>query len=103
MEFLVAYKITVPDGTPEAVVEDLKAREADRVRELAQAGYVVRLWRPPAAPGEWRGLGLWRGRDAEDMHAALESLPLYPWFEVEVTALGAHPNDPANQSSPESD
>jgi muconolactone delta-isomerase len=103
MEFLVDYTIIVPEGTAADVVENLKVREAERVRELADEGYVVRLWRPPAAPGEWRGLGLWRGRDADDVQTALESLPLYPWFDVEVTALGSHPNDPANRVPPESD
>jgi muconolactone delta-isomerase len=94
VEFLVAYKVIVPVGTPDEVVEDLKTREADRVRELAEQGYVARLWRPPAAPGEWRGLGLFCGTDAADMQTALASLPLYPWFEIEVTPLSAHPNDP---------
>jgi muconolactone delta-isomerase len=93
-EFLVRLTITVPEGTPAATVEQLKQREAVRVRELAERGNVVRLWRPPAGPGEWRALGVWRADDAADMHAVLESLPLYDWFTVDTTPLARHPNDP---------
>jgi muconolactone delta-isomerase len=95
VEFLVRLTIRVPEGTPADTVEELKAREAERVHELAEQGYVVRLWRPPAGPGEWRALGLWRADDAAELPAILESLPLYDWFTVETTPLAPHPNDPA--------
>jgi muconolactone delta-isomerase len=94
VEFLVRLTITVPAGTPTDTVEQLKKREAVRVHELAERGNVVRLWRPPAGPGEWRALGVWRADDAAEMQAVLESLPLYDWFTVETTPLSPHPNDP---------
>jgi muconolactone delta-isomerase len=93
-EFLVRLTITVPEGTPADTVEQLKQREAVRVRELAEQGKVFRLWRPPAGPGEWRALGVWRADDAAEMQAVLESLPLYDWFTVDTTPLAPHPNDP---------
>jgi len=99
VEFLVRLTITVPDGTPADVVEDLKVREAARVHELAEQGHVLRLWRPPAKADEWRALGLWRARDAAEMHAVLESLPLSGWFTVQTTPLTLHPSDPAIVSS----
>jgi muconolactone D-isomerase len=72
-----------------------KAREAERALELAGQGHLLRLWTPPAAPGEWRTLGLWRAQDADAVQAILESLPLYIWMTVETTPLTQHPNDPA--------
>ena len=99
IEFLIRLTITVPEGTPVETVEQLKASEATRVRELAEQGHVVRLWRPPAGPGEWRALGLWRAPGAAEMQAILESLPLYDWFTVETTRLSLHPNDPADSSA----
>jgi muconolactone delta-isomerase len=95
VEFLVRLTITVPERTPAERVEELKAREAERVHELAEQGYVVRLWRPPAGPSEWRALGLWRADDAAQLAAILASLPLHDWFTVETTPLAPHPNDPA--------
>jgi muconolactone delta-isomerase len=35
MEYLVTRTTHIPDGTPEAAVEDIRAREAAHSRELA--------------------------------------------------------------------
>jgi muconolactone delta-isomerase len=94
-EFLTMLNITVPDGTPSATVDDLKAAETRRARELAQEGRLVRLWTPPAEDGEWRTLGVWSADDEAGLTATLESLPLYRWMSVEATPLSPHPNDPA--------
>jgi muconolactone delta-isomerase len=82
----------VPEGTPRRAVENTEAREAQRVKELAGHGQVVRLW---ALPGAGRALGLWRARDAAEMQAILKSLPLDAWMTVETTPLTGHPSDPA--------
>ena len=58
MEFLVTMTTHVPDGTTPEAVDEMRGREAIRARELAAAGTLVRLWRPPLLPGEWRTLGL---------------------------------------------
>jgi muconolactone delta-isomerase len=85
----------VPDGTPEEAVADIRAREAVRARELAAAGYLLRLWRPPLGPGEWRTLGLFAAADATELETVLASMPLRVWRTDEVTPLSPHKNDPA--------
>ena len=95
MEFLITLTITVPEGTPGQTVEDTKAREAQRAQELTEQGHLLRLWTPPAEPGQWRIVGLWQAQDAAEMQAIVESLPLYVWTTVETTPLTQHPNDPA--------
>src|SRR5437762_1154397 len=99
MEYLVTMTTHVPDGTSSEAVDDVRAREATRSRELAAQGHLLRLWRPPAKADEWRALGLWRARDAAEMHAVLEQLPLSGWFAVQTTPLTPHPSDPAIVSS----
>ena len=74
------------------MVADAEAREAHRAHELAGQGHLLRLWR---LPGEGRVLGLYRARDAAEMQAILESLPLYAWMSVQTTPLSPHPSDPA--------
>ena len=86
----------MPDGTPAQVVDDLKARETVRARELAAQGRLVRLWTPPNPPGRWRTWSLWSARDAAELATTLESLPLYGWMSVESTPLSVHPSDPVN-------
>ena len=95
MEFLVDMVTTVPDGTISADIEAIRAREAARSRELAAQGHLLRLWRPPLAPGEWRTLGLFQAADAEALEHVLASMPLRVWRHDTVTALTPHPNDPA--------
>ena len=93
-EFLTILTLTVPEGTPDQAVDDLKAREAVRARELADQGRLIRLWTPPSEPAQWRTLGLWSARDSAGLTATLESLPLHIWMIVESTPLTPHPNDP---------
>jgi muconolactone delta-isomerase len=94
MEYLVTMTTQVPDGTPPEEVDDVRAREAANTRDLAAQGRLLRLWRPPLQPGEWRTIGLFAADDAEDLERTLASMPLRIWRTDEVTALGTHPNDP---------
>jgi muconolactone delta-isomerase len=95
MEFLTTFVVTIPDDADEVEVEDLKAREADRTRELAEQGHHVRLWMLPPTPGSWRALGLWRAEDGAELQGILKSLPMDKWMTTEATPLTEHPNDPA--------
>jgi muconolactone delta-isomerase len=95
MDYLVTMTTHVPDGTPEQAVDDIRAREAAHSRELADAGHLLRLWRPPLQPGEWRTLGLFAADDAAQLEEVLASMPLRVWRTDEVTPLSPHPNDPA--------
>lgn len=99
MEYLVTMTTHVPDGTPEQEVDAVRAREAANTRELAAQGHVLRLWRPPLAPGEWRTLGLFAASDAAALERVLASMPLRVWRSDEVSELKNHGNDPAPSSS----
>jgi muconolactone delta-isomerase len=90
-EFLTTFATAIPEGTPDRVVEDTEAREAQRAKELAGQGHLLRLWR---LPEQSRALGLWRARDPSEMQAILRSLPLDAWMTVETTPLTPHPSDP---------
>lgn len=94
VEFLVDMVTTVPQGTSEDGVADMRAREAARSAELTAQGSLLRLWRPPLAPGEWRTWGLFQAADADELEAVLASMPLRAWRRETVTPLTPHPNDP---------
>ena len=98
MEYLVTMTTHVPDGTSEAAVQDMRTREAARSRELAAQGQLLRLWRPPLQPGEWRTLGLFAAVDGAQLETVLDSMPLSVWRTDEVTPLSPHPSDPARTS-----
>ena len=50
--------------------------EATHSRELAAQGHLLRLWRPPLQPGEWKTLGLFAAEDAAQLEEVLASMPL---------------------------
>ncbi len=94
MEYLVTMTTHVPDGTSEEAVSDVRTREAARSHELATQGHLLRLWRPPMQPGEWRTLGLFAADADGQLEKVLASMPLRVWRTDEVTPLSSHPNDP---------
>ena len=96
MEYFVEMTTHVPQGTPEDTVDDIRVREAARSRELAAEGHLLRLWRPPLAPGEWRTFGLFSADGDRQLDTILASMPLHVWRTDEVTLLLEHPNDPAS-------
>ena len=99
MEFLTDLVTTVPEGPSPTKVDELRAAEAVRAAELAKRGQLLRLWRPPLGPGEWRSIGLFRATDEIELREILASLPLHIWMKVTITPLTPHPNDPENRAS----
>ena len=100
MEYLVIMTTRVPDGTSAEAIDDIRTREAARSRELASQSHLLRLWRPPLQPGEWRSIGLFAAGDGDELEKVLASMPLRVWRTDEVTPLFRHPNDPALEATP---
>ena len=100
MEFLVTMTTHVPAGTSEQEVDDVRTREAARSRELTAQGHLLRLWRPPLQPSEWRSLGLFAADNSGHLEEVLASMPLRVWRTDDVTPLSPHPNDPGAGPAP---
>ena len=96
MEYLVEFDVTIPDGTPEAEVKERVGGEAVAAAGLAREGHLVRLWKPPVAPGETKAVGLYSADSQAQLDALLGALPLDGWMRTVVTPLESHPNDPAS-------
>src|SRR6478736_1046426 len=99
MEFLVEFGVNVPDGAPASEVEARTSAEASAAARLVDQGHLVRLWKPPAAPGESKALGLYRADSQAQLAGLLGALPLSDWMQVTVTPLRPHPNDPAPEAT----
>src|ERR1700694_487575 len=98
MEYIFIMTTRVPAGTSEEAIDDIRTREDAHSRELACQGHLLRLWRPPLQPGEWRSLGLFAADDGDELERVLASMPLRVWRTDEVTPLSRHPNDPAQKA-----
>src|SRR4051812_8591648 len=95
MEFLVEFDINVPEGAPASEVADRQIAEASAAAKLAEDGHLLRTWKPPLAPAEWRALSLYRAESETELNSLLQALPLHDWMRITVTPLAPHPNDPA--------
>ena len=87
MEFLVRIHFSLPPDMDPAAKDELIERETERGRELRAAGAIVRIWR---IPGRTANVGIWQAADATELHGLLSSLPLFPWMDIDVTALAVH-------------
>jgi muconolactone D-isomerase len=88
VEFLVEIEVRMPPELEEGMRAGLVRDELARGIELARAGILRAIWR---VPGRLANRGIWTAADATELHAALVSLPLWPYMEVTVTALAQHP------------
>jgi muconolactone delta-isomerase len=89
MDFLVYMEVTIRIERGDELLE----KEAERARQLAAAGILRRLWRVPGRRANW---GIWVASTTDELHAALASLPLFPYMSITVHPLATHPNDPFN-------
>jgi muconolactone D-isomerase len=87
MEFLVRIDIDIPLDTPSERRQALQNAETERARALMAEGVIVRIWR---LPGRTANVGVWAAPDATALHDVLTSMPLFPYFTVEVEALAVH-------------
>lgn len=91
MEFLARIEQDIPPDIDPARLAAVKAAEAVRGQELVDEGKLRRIWR---IPGRRAVYGLYEVDGSDELHDVLSSLPLYPWMDIEVTALGSHALDP---------
>lgn len=87
-DFLVRIDVALPAGMGDDEIERLMDAERARGAQLRDAGSIQRIWR---LPGGLRNVGVWRARDATDLHALVTSLPFSRWCTVDVDALAIHP------------
>ncbi len=93
MEYLVHIEVCwPPDGDPDEFSR-LVAAERARANRLVAEGKLRRLWRVPGRRANW---GIWVAEDATALHETLATLPFFPWLDVVVHALAAHPSDPGS-------
>jgi muconolactone D-isomerase len=88
MLFLIHFEVTVPADTPAELKEQLRQAEHARAFEFIEAGKIRRIWRPL---GTADTCCIWEADSLEELHAAVRSLPLYPYMKLSVTPLVEHP------------
>jgi muconolactone D-isomerase len=69
-------------------IKALSAAEVERAKALQREGKWLHIWR---TVGKWANISVFDVTDGAELHEILTSLPVYPYMEIKVTALCAHP------------
>jgi muconolactone D-isomerase len=88
MLFHVAINVSIPYQVDRATVDQLGKLEHERAAELQRQGKWKHLWR---VAGRFANISIFNVESPAELHSILESLPLYPFMHVDVTALCKHP------------
>lgn len=88
MDFLVRIDVSRAYELPAGDLVGLVERERARGRELMAEGVLRHIW---SVPGKRANLGIWTAADADALVEALNSLPIRPYADMDVTPLATHP------------
>jgi muconolactone D-isomerase len=72
--------------------DELMAREREVATALIGAGTITWMWR---LPDSGTSVTIWNAESTEALDAHLATLPVFPYNDVEITALALHPAFPA--------
>lgn len=89
MLYCTRIDVHIPPDMSAAAVTDLRERETARALILQEEGVLVHLWR---IAGQMANISVWDCKDHDDLHAVLTSMPLFPYFRIEVIPLARHPS-----------
>ncbi len=86
--FHVQMNVAIPYGILEkSYVDDLKAREKAMCQELQRKGQWLEIWR---IVGRYANVSIFEMESPAELHEILSNLPLFPFMDIQVTALCQH-------------
>ncbi|WP_033288866.1 muconolactone Delta-isomerase [Amycolatopsis jejuensis] len=95
MIFHVQMDVALPAGLDPQRRDELLAAEKKLALQLQHDGIWLHLWR---VAGKRSNISIFEVPDADALHGILSSLPLFPFMQIEVTALAQHPSSVEAQS-----
>jgi muconolactone D-isomerase len=94
MLFHVYMSVRIPFNLDPASIEKLSQQEHERGKALQEQGKWLHLWR---VAGKFENVSVFDVESPAELHEILNSLPLYKFMEVDVTALCRHPGAIASE------
>jgi len=88
MLFHVSITVRIPHNADADEIQALGTQEHERAKELQLRRKWLHLWR---VAGKYANISIFDVDSPAELHEILNSLPLYRFMEVDVTALCHHP------------
>ncbi|VVE25583.1 muconolactone Delta-isomerase [Pandoraea terrigena] len=89
MLFCTIMTVKIPPDMPADQLKAIREAETTLAQEYQRAGKLRHLWR---VAGRTANVSLWECVDADDFHATVSALPLFPYLEIDVIPLARHPS-----------
>ncbi len=89
MLYMVEMQVNLPVDMPADRADKLKADEKALAQELQRSGKWQHLWR---VAGRYANVSIFDVESHDELHQLLSSLPLFPYMDINVTALARHPS-----------
>lgn len=89
MLFHVRMEVRMPHDMPAEQANEIRAREKAVAQDIQRQGKWPHLWR---IAGRYANISIFDVADANELHALLTSLPLFPFMDIQVTPLARHPS-----------
>jgi len=89
MLYLVRMDVSIPRDLPLEQADEIKAREKAYSQDLQRDGRWPHLWR---VVGEYANYSVFDVASNDELHQLLSGLPLFPYMQIQVTPLAAHPS-----------
>jgi muconolactone D-isomerase len=90
MLFHVRMDVRIPHDLDPDVRADLVSREKAFSQELQRAGKWPHLWR---IVGAYANISIFDVESTDELHTLISGLPLFPYMDIKVIPLAAHPSD----------
>ncbi|AEE65715.1 methylmuconolactone isomerase [Bordetella pertussis] len=89
MLFMVQMQVNLPPDMPAERADKLKADEKALAQQMQRDGKWRHLWR---VAGRYANVSIFDAADNDELHQMLSALPLFPYMDIQVTALARHPS-----------
>jgi len=89
MLFQVRMDVHIPLDMPVEKANEIKAIEKAYSQDLQRQGNWSNICR---ITGQYSNTSIFDVESNEELHNILQGLPLYPYMNIEVTALNRHPS-----------
>lgn len=89
MKFLCRMKVQFPESMSAEEVAQKQAQEKQYSQQLQEAGEFEAIYR---VVGQYANVSIFEVASNDRLHEILSGFPMFPYMQIETTALGRHPN-----------
>lgn len=89
MLYCAMIEVNLPPDMDPKELETLREAERLRAIEMQESGKFVHLWR---VAGRMANISIFDCESHDELHELLMSLPMFPYFTIQIVPLAKHPS-----------